>query len=45
MALLGNLAMQAMCRIEYDARNMKVTNVPEANRWLTKEYPDGWVLS
>ncbi|MBK1878615.1 Gfo/Idh/MocA family protein [Pelagicoccus mobilis] len=45
MALLGNVAMRAQRRIEYDAKAMKITNVPEANQYLTKEYPDGWILS
>jgi hypothetical protein len=26
----------------YDGANMKVTNVPEANQWLTREYREGW---
>lgn len=45
MSLLGNLAMRAGTRIEYDSKAMKVTNLPEANKWLTKEYPKGWILS
>lgn len=45
MALLGNLAMRARRRIEYDAKSMRITNVPSANKYLSKEYPDGWILS
>lgn len=45
MALLGNLAIRAQRRIEYDAKAMKITNEPEANKYLSKEYPDGWILS
>ena len=45
VGLLGNVAIRARTRIEYDARKMRVTNVPEANRFLAKEYPKGWILS
>jgi predicted dehydrogenase len=45
VGLLGNVAIRANIRIEYDARKMRVTNVPEANRFLKKEYPKGWILS
>jgi len=44
MVLLGNLAMRSGKRIEYDAANMKVTNVPEANQYIRREYREGWSL-
>lgn len=44
VGLLGNVAIRAKAKIEYDARRMKVTNLPEANRFLSKSYPDGWIL-
>ncbi len=31
-------------RLVWDAANMKVTNVPEANRYLKREYRKGWEL-
>jgi predicted dehydrogenase len=31
-------------RIMYDGANMKVTNAPEVNRYLTREYRQGWTL-
>jgi predicted dehydrogenase len=40
--LLGNVAVRAGRKIEWDAENLKVTNSPEANRLLTKEYRKGW---
>jgi predicted dehydrogenase len=40
--VLGNLALRANQKIEWDAKNMKITNIPEANQWVTKEYPKGW---
>ena len=44
VGLLGNVAIRAKAMIEYDARKMRVTNLPAANRFLSKSYPDGWVL-
>ncbi|HVR75677.1 MAG TPA: Gfo/Idh/MocA family oxidoreductase [Planctomycetota bacterium] len=40
--LLGNVALRAGKRIEWDAAAMKVTNVPEANRYVRREYRKGW---
>ena len=31
-------------RIEYDAPNMRITNIPEANAFLRREYRAGWTL-
>lgn len=42
--LLGNLALRAGRRIEWDAQNMLVTNVPEVNQYLHREYREGWTL-
>ena len=41
---LGNVAFRAGKRIEWDAKNMRITNVPEANRYIGREYRKGWVL-
>ncbi|MEX0701127.1 MAG: Gfo/Idh/MocA family oxidoreductase [Planctomycetales bacterium] len=43
-ALLGNVALRAGQKIEWDAKNLKVTNLPEANRLLTREYRAGFGL-
>lgn len=40
--LLGNLAIRTRRRLEWDSANMKVTNFPEANRFVTKDYRPGW---
>ncbi len=32
-------------RLLFDAANMKVTNVPEANKYLVREYRKGWELA
>ena len=45
IVLLGNVAYRAGKTIEYDPASMKVTNVPEANGLLTKEYRKGWEVS
>jgi predicted dehydrogenase len=40
--LLANVAIRSRRRIEWDAAAMKVTNVPDANQFITKEYRPGW---
>ncbi|MDQ1255435.1 MAG: hypothetical protein QG656_25, partial [Candidatus Hydrogenedentes bacterium] len=42
MVLLGNLAIKVGQKVEYDPVNMKITNVPEANNYLRREYRKGW---
>jgi hypothetical protein len=38
------VALQARKRIRYDTEKMKITNVPEANKFLVREYRKGWEL-
>jgi predicted dehydrogenase len=44
--LLGNLAQHAGIgkKVQWDGPNMKVTNVPELNRWLQRAYRKGWQM-
>ena len=42
--LLGGVALRARKRVEYDTINMKITNFPEANKFLVREYRKGWEL-
>ena len=42
MVLLSNVAVRARRRIEWDAAAMRVSNVPAANAFLTKEYRPGF---
>jgi predicted dehydrogenase len=42
--VLGMVAMKAGQAIEYDGTATQVTNVPDANRYLTREYRKGWEL-
>ncbi|QNK01266.1 Gfo/Idh/MocA family protein [Dyella telluris] len=42
--LLGIVSLRAGGRIEYDAANMRITNMPDANAFLRREYREGWTL-
>ena len=45
-AILGNLAQHVGegKKVEWDGPNMKVTNIPELNRWVKREYRKGWQI-
>ncbi len=44
-ALLGNIARRFPGQaIRWDAQNLKVTNLPEANEWVRRPYRSGWSL-
>ena len=40
--LLGNLALRAGKSLQWDSSTLSVTNAPEANQWVRKEYRKGW---
>ncbi|MDA1277651.1 MAG: Gfo/Idh/MocA family oxidoreductase [Verrucomicrobia bacterium] len=42
--LLGNVAIRAGQRIEWDAEKLEVTNLPDANRYIRTEYRKGWAI-
>jgi predicted dehydrogenase len=42
VALLSNLAIRARRPIEWDGAAMRVTNFPDANRFVTKQYRPGF---
>jgi hypothetical protein len=42
MVLMGNFAVRSGKRIEWDAENMRCTNIPEANRYVRREPRKGW---
>ena len=44
MVLLGNVALRAGQPIEWDSENMKITNLPEAQRFIERAYRPGWTL-
>jgi len=46
VVLLGNIAVR--CRgqkLDWDAENLRITNLEEANRWLSREYRKGWEIA
>jgi hypothetical protein len=44
IVLLGNVAYRVGQPIEFDPASMSITNVSEANKYLTKSYRKGWEL-
>jgi len=44
VANMGNVALWAGEKIEYDVASMKITNVKKANKFLSKKYRKGWEL-
>ncbi len=41
---LGTVALRAGKKVLFDSENMAVTNAPEANKYLRREYRKGWEL-
>ncbi|RFC48255.1 MAG: hypothetical protein DVB23_000646 [Verrucomicrobia bacterium] len=41
---LGNVAYRAGKKLEWDSAQMKFPNAPEAEKFLSRTYRDGWVL-
>jgi len=44
MVLLGNVAYRVGADLQWDAENLKATNCPEAERYITPPYRKGWTL-
>jgi predicted dehydrogenase len=44
MVLLGNISILTGKKLLWDSPNMKITNLPEANALLRREYRQGWNL-
>jgi len=44
IALLGNVAVFTGKKIKWNGSQMKVTNAPDANKFLSREYREGWTL-
>jgi len=44
VCMLGNVAVRAGKRLQWDGPNMKITNDEAANRLLHREYREGWTL-
>lgn len=43
--LLGNVAYRTGERLEWDAKNLKATNCPAADKYISKEYRAGWEVA
>jgi predicted dehydrogenase len=43
--LLGNVAFRAGKALEWDAKNLKATNCPEADQFISKQYRAGWEMT
>jgi predicted dehydrogenase len=41
---LGNVAYRAGKKLEWDSKNLKIPNAPEAEKFLGREYRKGWTL-
>jgi len=41
---LGTVALRAGRKVRFDSKNTKITNAPEANKYLYRDYRDGWEL-
>lgn len=39
---LGNIALLTGRKLQWDAANLRITNVPEANDYLRPKYREGW---
>ena len=44
ICLLGNIATRVDAKIDWDSAAMKVTNLPDANRYVRANYRAGWSL-
>jgi len=44
ICLLGNVATRVDAKIDWDDAGMKVTNLPDANRFIRAEYRAGWTI-
>ena len=42
--LLGNIALRMGEKLEWDGKNIMITNHPDANQYLHREYRKGWSL-
>jgi len=43
--MLALVAYRVGKKLEYDAKNLRATNCPEADKYIRKTYRRGWVLN
>jgi hypothetical protein len=41
---LGTVALRSGRKVMFDSAAMRITNVPGANKYLAREYREGWRL-
>jgi len=41
---LGTVALRVRRKVQFDSQQMRITNVPAANKYLVREYRPGWEL-
>jgi hypothetical protein len=44
VVLLGNVAIRAGKRINWDSEQLRARNLPEADQFIRREYRKGWTL-
>jgi len=44
VVLLGNIAIRTGKKLYWDGPNLTITNIPEANQYIHREYREGWTL-
>lgn len=42
--LMGNVALRAGKKLSFNWKDMKVTNVPDANKFIKPKYREGWTM-
>ena len=42
--VLGAVALRAGRNIEYNSEKMEISNYPDANKYLVREYREGWEI-
>ena len=42
--LLGNVAYRAGRKLQWDPVDLKATNCPAAQKYIARDYRDGWTL-
>ncbi len=42
--LLGNVSYRAQSKLQWDAAHLKATNCPDADKFIRREYREGWEL-
>jgi len=40
----GNLSFFARKKLLWDGKNIKITNLEEANQFVTRQYREGWKI-